>query len=463
MTFQTNFPLYPTKLPYITVSAKGMSNGLSDIPNDGADFGPDTLLGTSSKGQYGPPYTQTVGIQEAMNYASSVAVYSPAEANYIFPKINLLDGIFEFSTPVICNNPYSNFAYVAVEGSNQWTTDIVYTGTGNAITFADNFSLVDIRNLSMDNPNQTADSMIYWDYSSSGSGSSVVIENINTGQGTSGYFFYLNNILVAVIKNINLPSYHAFYINGLHGYSSYLYLLGQGVWSGTSSTIGNFAIAEISGVNQQIIVNNPIFTLKISSCLATGVEANAQIGSLLIDNSVIGTNGGNGPSLIVNANINYIKLLSNLISGSFISSTNTSTQYTIGYLNIDGLYNNYIVGYFNNTSNVKINALELKNISPGTFSSLPTQSSTNGTTAGTVSMDAVEYRIEYKKYVVTFSGYENDTTTNQTINFPLPFSSYAVITANNTGLTISTTTSGITITSPNSTTTYSGIVIVEGY
>ena len=221
-------------------------------------------------------------------------------------------------------------------------------------------------------------------------------------------------------------------------------------------------MAEISGVNQQIVVNNPIQTLKLSSCYATGVELNAPIDSLLIDNSVLGINGGNGPNLIVNANINYIKLLSNTISGSLISSTNSPTQNTINYLCIDGLKNTYIVSYFNNASNVKIDAIELKNIAPGTFSSLPTQSSTNGTTAGTVSMDAVEYRTEYKKYVITFSGYENDTTTNQTINYPLPFTTSAVISANNTGLTISTTTTGITITTPDSTTTYSGIVIIEG-
>ncbi|MEM3861953.1 MAG: hypothetical protein QW203_05685 [Thermoplasmatales archaeon] len=39
--------------PYVTVSAKGISNGLSNIPNDGADFGPDT------------PGTTTGGIMEA--------------------------------------------------------------------------------------------------------------------------------------------------------------------------------------------------------------------------------------------------------------------------------------------------------------------------------------------------------------------------------------------------------------
>ncbi|MEM3860329.1 MAG: hypothetical protein QW478_13180 [Candidatus Micrarchaeaceae archaeon] len=35
--------------PYVTVSAKGISNGLSNIPNDGADFGPDTV-GTQTYG-----------------------------------------------------------------------------------------------------------------------------------------------------------------------------------------------------------------------------------------------------------------------------------------------------------------------------------------------------------------------------------------------------------------------------
>ena len=69
----------------------------------------------------------------------------------------------------------------------------------------------------------------------------------------------------------------------------------------------------------------------------------------------------------------------------------------------------------------------------------------------------------YKKAFIIFDGYENDTTTNQSIDFPIAFSTIAGITANTTGLTVSASTSGITITSPDSTTTYSGVVIVEGY
>jgi hypothetical protein len=58
--------------PFITVSSKGIVNGLSNIPNDGADFGPDTTLGATAPGQYGGTYTETVGIDEACTYADTV-------------------------------------------------------------------------------------------------------------------------------------------------------------------------------------------------------------------------------------------------------------------------------------------------------------------------------------------------------------------------------------------------------
>jgi len=71
-TINNNIYNFPKKLPYITVSSKGISNGLSTIYNDGADFGPDTYLGTTTKNRYGPPYTQTGGIQEALNALPTV-------------------------------------------------------------------------------------------------------------------------------------------------------------------------------------------------------------------------------------------------------------------------------------------------------------------------------------------------------------------------------------------------------
>ncbi|MEM3846497.1 MAG: hypothetical protein QXU98_12450, partial [Candidatus Parvarchaeota archaeon] len=88
---------------------------------------------------------------------------------------------------------------------------------------------------------------------------------------------------------------------------------------------------------------------------------------------------------------------------------------------------------------------------------------TDGTTAGTVTASQVAFTPNYKKVMLTFSGYENDTATNQTVNFPFAFSTVANITSNTTGLTITASTTSITITAPNNTTTYSGTVIVEGY
>ncbi|MEM3862399.1 MAG: hypothetical protein QW203_07975, partial [Thermoplasmatales archaeon] len=78
--------------PYVIVSAKGISNGLSNIPNDGADFGPDTLLGASSPSQYGPPYTQTSGIQEAINYVTSLPDTM---------EIVLLPGTYNITAPFV--------------------------------------------------------------------------------------------------------------------------------------------------------------------------------------------------------------------------------------------------------------------------------------------------------------------------------------------------------------------------
>ncbi len=221
MTFQTNFPLSPTKLPYVTVSAKGMSNGLSDIPNDGFDFGPDTLLGTSSKGQYGPPYTQTAGIQEAMNYAATSQLYSATEG-YMFYPIRLLAGKYEFSTPItygIGNHSTSDNIAVSIEGIDAYSLDIVYTGTGNAITIDPNIYNVYLANFIINNPNSTANSLIYWD--SNKTYTSLTVKNISNGYGPSSYTMYFNNVAVGFIENVNSPN--SIYINGLNG-GSILYM-----------------------------------------------------------------------------------------------------------------------------------------------------------------------------------------------------------------------------------------------
>jgi hypothetical protein len=89
--------------PYITVSAKGIVNGLSDIPNDGADFGPDTMLGATSPNQIGPPYTQTSGIQEAINYAKQGTT------------VIITGGLYNISVPINIFGKYD----ISIEGRDQ--------------------------------------------------------------------------------------------------------------------------------------------------------------------------------------------------------------------------------------------------------------------------------------------------------------------------------------------------------
>ena len=55
-------------VPEITVSAKGVANGLSTEYNDGYDFGPDSYNPSVTTGV---PLTQTSGLQEAYNYLST--------------------------------------------------------------------------------------------------------------------------------------------------------------------------------------------------------------------------------------------------------------------------------------------------------------------------------------------------------------------------------------------------------
>ena len=88
-------------------------------------------------------------------------------------------------------------------------------------------------------------------------------------------------------------------------------------------------------------------------------------------------------------------------------------------------------------------------------------STVTGTTAGTVYWAQPEKGTR-KVFIAYFDGYENDTKTNQTITFPTPYSYAPTVSTNSTGLTVSASTTELTITSPDSTTTYSGVVEVVG-
>ncbi len=69
----------------------------------------------------------------------------------------------------------------------------------------------------------------------------------------------------------------------------------------------------------------------------------------------------------------------------------------------------------------------------------------------------------YKKVIVYANGYENDTTTAQTYTFPVAFTYTPVITTNSASIpNVSVSTTSISL-APDTTTAYTGWIIIEGY
>ena len=86
-----------------------------------------------------------------------------------------------------------------------------------------------------------------------------------------------------------------------------------------------------------------------------------------------------------------------------------------------------------------------------------------GTTSGSIIWAMPLQGSSYKYFIAFFNAYENNTTTNQTINFPTAFTQSPVLSNSVAGLTVTATTTQLTVVAPDNTSTYSGWVIVEGF
>ena len=98
----------------VNVTSKGIINGLSVLPNDGTGgFGPDTTSGATSVGEIGSPYTQTLGSQEAINYAI---------ANNV--KVKIKSGTYKFTGPNPSPSLDSNFVFISIPNTGTYSIDI---------------------------------------------------------------------------------------------------------------------------------------------------------------------------------------------------------------------------------------------------------------------------------------------------------------------------------------------------
>ena len=89
------------------------------------------------------------------------------------------------------------------------------------------------------------------------------------------------------------------------------------------------------------------------------------------------------------------------------------------------------------------------------------QTTLSGTTAGSIVWAQIEQGSAYKKFVGYANGYENTTATAQSITFPTPFINPPIILGNDTGMSLITTATTLTLpASMGSAAT--GNIIIEG-
>ncbi|MEM3845758.1 MAG: hypothetical protein QXU98_08655 [Candidatus Parvarchaeota archaeon] len=166
---------------YVTVSAKGISNGLSNIPNDGGDFGPDTSG------------TQTSGIQEAVNY-----VFYNGGGTIAF-----MDGIYDLT-----NSPFQLFTGVSTPGSTQteYANIIIPANSDTAPTINMSFiSLTKTRNASVGASNFVFSSggVVIRNTSVVTTGPSYVIgvTYVNNGDGGNNVNLWFDGISIVTSSN----------------------------------------------------------------------------------------------------------------------------------------------------------------------------------------------------------------------------------------------------------------------
>jgi len=469
-----NIPWSAIITPYVTVSAKGIANGLSDIPNDGFDFGPDTMLGTSLKGLYGPPYTQSMGLQEAWNYALANPInYSITQTSsllYYVPEIYFVGGVYDIYAPITINPPVYTY-----NGQNYTIGNIIMKGQGSMNPFLINHVTSDYMiTVVPDNVKFT----------------NIEIDNLLL-QSTSGVTAYGHINLDFSSKNPNTNPFQSINLD-VNAFTShpplnvnsamFIALWNYEEWNNESSTSpgsvfttnNTFAAQSCTFNGNQIYAQNLISisdssigvygTNQYGLIFPSGYNGSIPISKVTIDQSFavfpfnIGINIGSLE--IKHSTLGMVSGTSYLLQG--ISGTSP-------VINLIKMRDNVTYNYQNGLSlpplstGITVYGYDLDVIVGNTSNNYPINFSVNAPTSGGVAGYYIKYTNYYIKIILVFMQYVNDTTTNQTINFPTgSFYGNPVITGNNTGLTITLSSTGVTVTSPNSTTAYNGVVIIEG-
>jgi len=230
---------------YITVSAKGIVNGLSNQPNDGADFGPDSYNPNYSGS--GVPYTTTDGVSEAVVYAFK-QLYSNI-SNTVEIRFN--PGQFNINSDITIPTPpsafpeYEGVLLLSGSGFKGGTTLIFGNGT-NGIVFPNyKWNDIEFTNLQLStNGTNLPNSLISAPNGIDGNVSEMMFTNVQIQVGNftgnifnfganSGWDVYMvNSVLVGTNPfTINMPGLSLHVSNSLIGQNGSVFNLNAGTFT----------------------------------------------------------------------------------------------------------------------------------------------------------------------------------------------------------------------------------------
>jgi hypothetical protein len=252
--------------PWITVSAKGISNGLSDIPNDGADFGPDT------------PGTQTSGLAEAVYY----------QANIEPKKILLGTGTFILQAQVPIYDSTVIEGTIApgstYEPANSSLVLVVDLGNNPVMPFkSSSLNAITLKNLIFDGHSQYASSIIDFSVFPEHSHPNI-LENIIIYNTTNfNYDFILDNMEDTICNHVGTfgkiqwqaSAGSSYYLNGV---------VGQFIAGSENTVISNTTIKDsivLLGDNTfypNLVLNNVWFDTPSKSLFYVGTTNTWNIG-----------------------------------------------------------------------------------------------------------------------------------------------------------------------------------------
>jgi len=318
--------------PYITVSAKGVSNGLSNTFNDSADFGPDTLLNAIAPNQYGSPYTQTAGIQEAVNYVQNNG------GGLVFIK----SGTYTIGSTTWVSITQGN---IKIKGESKYST--IITNPSQSI-FAVNASNVEISDLTLENAGQ------YF----------ILTQPASSGQVLEHLYYHDLNIIGGNKIGTGQFMFIDPYPSTTLGAVDFKHVLLENIYINTEGKTGGNEIIDFLYMQPfNFRVKNVYINNSSGPALATGLNGGElMFENLMIEAGVILLGASNNPAYIEFDRLRPPPYISSTVGLVQIQLAQSTNGYMPMYLRISNSRDIYVIAQVNGNPYPLIEMLEVDNI-----------------------------------------------------------------------------------------------------